>query len=57
VRHLARHSHFAVQLRQSGRIAIDVRRQELQRDLLPEFQVVGAEHLAIPPLPSLPTMR
>ena len=46
VRDLPRHPHFGVQLRQARRIAIDVGRQELQRDRLTELQVVGAEDLA-----------
>ena len=46
MRHLPRHPDFGVQLRQARRIAVDVGRQELQRDRLPELQVVGAIHLA-----------
>ena len=46
VRHLARHPHFGVELRQPRGIAIDVRRQELQRDRLTELQIVGAVDLA-----------
>ena len=50
VRDLPRHPHFGVELRQTGRIAIDLRRQELERDRLTELQVVGAEDLAHPAL-------
>ena len=46
VRHLARHAHFGVELRQPRGIAIDVGRQELERDCLTELQVVGAVDLA-----------
>ncbi len=46
VRHLPRHAHFGVELRQPRRIAIDVRGKELQRDGLPELQIVGAVDLA-----------
>ena len=46
MRHLARHPHFGVQLRQPRGILIDFRRQELERDRLPELEVVGAEDLA-----------
>ena len=46
MRDLARHPHFGVELRQPRRIAVDVRRQELQRDRLAELQVVGAVDLA-----------
>ena len=46
VRHLTRHPHFGVELRQPRRIAVDVRRQELQRDRLTELQIVGAIDLA-----------
>ena len=46
VRDLPRHPHFGVQLRQSRWIAIDIRRQELQRDRLSELQVVCAVDLA-----------
>ena len=46
MRHLPRHPHFGVQLRQPRRIAIDFLRQELQRDRLPELEVVGAIDLA-----------
>ena len=46
MRDLARHAHFGVELRQARGIAIDVRRQELQRDRLPELQIVGAIDLA-----------
>ena len=48
VRDLARHPHFGVQLRQPRRVAIDVGRQELQRDRLTELEIVRAEHFAHP---------
>ena len=48
VRDLPRHAHFVVELHQAGRIAIELRRQELQRDRLPELQVVGPVDLAHP---------
>ena len=46
VRDLPRHPHFGVELRQARGIAIDVGRQELQRDRLAELQIVGAIDLA-----------
>ena len=45
---LARHPDFGVELGQARRIAIDVRREELERDRLAEFQVIGAEHFTHP---------
>ncbi len=48
MRDLARHSNFAVQLRESRRIAVHVGGQELERDRLSELQIVGAEDLAHP---------
>ena len=46
VRDLAGHPHFGVELGQARRIAVDVSGQELQRDRLPELQIVGPKHLA-----------
>jgi hypothetical protein len=46
VRHLPRHAHFAVQLRQASRVSIHVRRKELERDRLPELQIVGSIHFS-----------
>ncbi len=46
VRDLARHADFGMELCQPRRIAVDVGRQELQRDRLTELQIVGAIHLA-----------
>ena len=46
MRHLPGHADFGVQLRQPGRIAVDVGRQELQRDRLAELEIVGAIDLA-----------
>ena len=46
MRHLSRHPHLGVQLREAGRVSIDIRWQELERNRLPEFQIVGAEDLA-----------
>jgi hypothetical protein len=43
-----RHPYFRVELGQTGGIAIDVRRQELEGDRLPELEVVGAEDLTHP---------
>ncbi len=52
VRHLARHAHFGVQLRQLRRIAVDVGGQELERDRLTELEIVGAINLAHPAAPA-----
>jgi len=57
MRDLPGHPHFTVQLREQRRIAIDVGRQELQRDRLPELEIVGAEDSPIPPRPSRPMIR
>ncbi len=46
VRHLTCHADFGVELRQARRVAIDVGRQKLERDLLSELQIVGAVDLA-----------
>jgi len=46
MRHLPGHSHFGVQLGEPCGIFIYIGRQELQRDRLPEFQVVGAIDLS-----------
>ncbi len=46
VRHLARDAHLVVELRQPLRILGDGRRQELQRDVLAEAQILGAVDLA-----------
>src|SRR5262249_49058838 len=46
MRHLPRHAHFGVELRQPRRVAIHLLGQELQRDRLAELQVVGAIDLA-----------
>ena len=46
VRDLPRHPHFGVELRQARRVAIDLGREELERDRLPELQVVRAIDLA-----------
>ena len=46
MRDLPRHPHFVVELHQPRRIAIELRRQELQRDRLRQLQVVGAIDLA-----------
>ena len=48
MRNLPRHAHFGVELHQARRIAIELRRQELQRDRLPQLQIVGAVDLAHP---------
>ena len=46
VRDLPRHADFGVELREPAGVAVDVGRQELQRDRLAELQVVGAVDLA-----------
>ena len=46
VRDLGGHAHLGVDLHQPGGVAVDVRGQELQRDGLPQLQVVGAIDLA-----------
>jgi hypothetical protein len=51
MRHLARHPDLGVELRQAGGVSIDVRRQKLEGDGLPQFQIVGAidlTHTAAP---------
>ena len=48
MRYLPRHPHFGVELRQPCRIAIDRFREELQRDRLPEFEIVCAVDLTHP---------
>ena len=45
---LTRHPDFGVELGQESGVAIDRLRQELQSDLLPELQVIGAEDFAHP---------
>ena len=51
VRDLPREPHFGVQLHQARGIAIHHLRQELQRDGLPELEIVGAIDLAHPAFP------
>ena len=46
VRHLARDAHFVMELGEPLRVFGDGRRQELQRDVLPEPQILGAVDLA-----------
>jgi len=46
VRHLARHAHLVEQPRHVPLILHEAARQELQRHLLAELQIVGAVHLA-----------
>ena len=46
MRDLPRHPHLGVQLGEPRGVAVDVGRQELERDRLPELEVVGAEDLA-----------
>ena len=46
MRHLPRHPHFGVELREARGIAIHGLGQELERDRLAELQVVGAVDLA-----------
>ncbi len=51
MRHGPRGPHLVVELREPHRVAQEIRRQEFQRDLLPEAQVVGAidlSHAAAP---------
>jgi hypothetical protein len=43
-----RHPDFGVELGEPRRVAVHVRRQELQGDRVPELQIVGAEDLAHP---------
>ena len=50
VRDLAREPHLGVELREPHRVGLERRRQELQRDRLPELEVVGAVDLAHPAL-------
>ena len=46
VRDLARHPDFSVELGQAGGVLVDVGREKLERDRLPELQVVCAVDLA-----------
>ena len=46
VRHLARDAHLGVELGEPLRVLGDGGRQELQRDVLPEAQILGAVDLA-----------
>ena len=48
--YLARHPHCGVQLRQSRGSLVHFGREERERDLLSELQVVGAEDVAHPAL-------
>ena len=48
MRHLTRHPHFGVELRQARGILVDVGRQELQRDWLAELQIVSSKDFAHP---------
>jgi len=51
MRDLPGHPDFGVQLGQPCRVTIHFRRQELQRDLLPELEIVGAEDFPHPAFP------
>ncbi len=57
MRHLARHPHFRVQLRQPHWVAIHRFWQELQRDRLSERRSSARYTSPIPPFPRRPTMR
>jgi len=57
MRDLPRHSNFGMKLREPRRIAVDVGREEFQRDGLSELEVVGEIDLAQPPRPRRRTVR